>query len=681
MEIGSFNNVSADFKKALDKASKDGKITKDEVKDLLKEVETEDDLTILKNIAIKDDNKEDKSKLEFKIGSGDADSEYKLAIDSNDFTLEKNKLKQDIKSGKEVIQITYADDVVKNNKSSASKATTTVVGNYETARTKLRDMIPDNKKKQWDNLNKHNINDVKKFMNSLNLSTEEKVNFVQKYLTGYYNHPGEDVQWIHSMSLQKSIDTVPKDSAGRKYVDCEGFAAIGTELLSTKDNKVKTYLVDATPDGISDERDHQISVYREGNKAYVISNNDIRPVELEKSDKTLKTDEEAIAEAYQPEGFSKIKEDKSGAMKVGVGEWDAGDVLKSPDHTATVESIDEDKGTLTASLENNYGEKYKVEGKIGTDGQLHYTRQYEKDDEVLFMDKNKETKEYEPNGQKMKITDVDKATGKFSAVITNEDGEQTTVSGKLDGKGRYTYKVNTGVGDTVTFTDKSKLKVDTVDDKGNYTGTYTDKNNDTYNVKGVIRNGYPSSPIRVFDTGDEYSFRDRKGELTGKTLKFDTVDKEKGTFTGVITNELGEKTTVKGKFDGRGGFSTTVNTSAGDTVKLSNGRSLLVESIDADNKYTGTVTHDDDETYKVTGKIANGTASSPQRVYSVGDEVVLRDGKGKDTGSKITINSVDETKGTYEGSITNKDYDTWDVKGKLSGGNPITYNPPKPPKQ
>lgn len=250
--------------------------------------------------------------------------------------------KLEVQSGTHKIKIEFADTPPPNKQ---------VVGDLQTAKDKLLRIIPENKRAEWENTNKHNVNSVKNFLNSLNLNTEKKVEFVQAYMTSSFNHPGIDINW-GGANLQEGINSVPSDGNGRKYIDCEAFVKLGSELLGS--DKVKEYSLASGNSG--DKRDHQVAIFKSGNDAYVISNNEITKVN------SKGTPESMIKEAHPD--FDKITKDLNGAMKADTGSYKVGETITTDDGgTISIESIT-NATKMIGKMSYPDGNSYHVEIKI-----------------------------------------------------------------------------------------------------------------------------------------------------------------------------------------------------------------------------------------------------------------------------------------------------------------------------
>src|SRR5690606_20437479 len=74
--------------------------------------------------------------------------------------------------------------------SDAPIASKQIKGDIEQAKADIEALIPSDKKAAWEKVNKHNVSDVKAFLNGLNLNPNDKIKFVESYMTAYFNHPG-----------------------------------------------------------------------------------------------------------------------------------------------------------------------------------------------------------------------------------------------------------------------------------------------------------------------------------------------------------------------------------------------------------------------------------------------------------------------------------------------------------
>ncbi|MEW6366683.1 MAG: hypothetical protein AB1714_18795 [Acidobacteriota bacterium] len=236
------------------------------------------------------------------------------------------------------------------------KSSKRIIGDHALSRNAMISMIQKKgKMAEWDKLDKHDINGVKKFMDRMNLSTEDKVKFVNNYLTSFYNHPGKDIAWRGNPPLQDAINAVPVDKQGRKYLDCEGYTRLAGHLLG--ESKVNHYALDAEGSG---GRDHQVAVFREGGKAYVINNNQITKVDASNSDA------DAIREAHP--GHKDIVRDTSGPMAYGTEMYKKGQSIHGSIPHAHVDRIVDPKtmiGQVNDPRRGSYHIKISVDPGTG----------------------------------------------------------------------------------------------------------------------------------------------------------------------------------------------------------------------------------------------------------------------------------------------------------------------------
>ncbi|MEZ0371293.1 MAG: hypothetical protein ACAI44_19520, partial [Candidatus Sericytochromatia bacterium] len=196
-----------------------------------------------------------------------------------------------------------------------------VRGDIDQARQTLQNLSGN----RWSSVaNPHSIEQVRNFISSIQppLSNADKMRFAQAYMTAYYNHPGMDIAW-NGASLQEGIDAVPTDSLGRKYLDCEAYLETAREISGLN---ITPYSLDADYSGT---RNHQVGVLRDGDRAYVVSNNEVQEMDI-----NGRTDEQLIQAAYPD--FDDIVVDQSGAMKVGTESVSVGLPLpNNPDISVT----------------------------------------------------------------------------------------------------------------------------------------------------------------------------------------------------------------------------------------------------------------------------------------------------------------------------------------------------------
>ncbi|MFN8575276.1 MAG: hypothetical protein U0354_00315 [Candidatus Sericytochromatia bacterium] len=344
------------FNKATE-AAKDGKITESEIKELEKIASSDGNLTGEEQLFLQS-LKDTSTRSEFVKAAKDSN------FDPNGFSFNVGS-KLEVNSGSHKIKIEFADSPPPSKQ---------MVGDIASAKDTLARIIPDNKKSEWDSLNKHDVNSVKKFLDSLNLNTDNKVKFVQAYMTANFNHPGIDINW-GGASLQEGINAVPKDANGRKYLDCEAFVKLSSTLLGS--NNVKEYGLASGYNG--DKRDHQVAIFKSGNDAYVISNNEITKV------KNSDNAESMIKEAHPD--FKNVTEDLNGAMKADTGAYSVGDTLDTKDGgTIDIKTI-KDATTMIGKISYPDGSNYHVKLKIDEDtGDYSYQAEPQKGD--VFVTNN-----------------------------------------------------------------------------------------------------------------------------------------------------------------------------------------------------------------------------------------------------------------------------------------------------
>jgi hypothetical protein len=396
----SYNNVSNNFLNELRRVSSDNKITNDEIRELLNKVETRDDMQIVEDFV-----SYDKQKVNLRVRSGSSEGAFNLDIDENSLELGDNCIEEKVNTSTgKTITLEYAKD------ESTIPSSKKVKGTIQEANEKINGILPSDKISEWSRVNKHDVNEVKSFINRLNLPMDKKAEFVAAYLTANYNHPGIDISWGGS-SLQEGINAVPTDKDGRKYLDCEAYSKLATELLG---GSSKYYGVHVPTNDDSQNRNHQVSVVRYGNNAYVISNNEIKKLEGTNG----KSDTELITLAYP--GFSNIKEDKSGPMRSGVDEVDVGQKLTLDNGAeVTVTSIDENNNVIKGKLKTIDGEEYNVIGTVNPDtGRASWERDYNVGDKLRDSSGNEITLTEKINDKTFK----GRLSGRDVLVKINDDG-------------------------------------------------------------------------------------------------------------------------------------------------------------------------------------------------------------------------------------------------------------------
>ncbi|MFN8674674.1 MAG: hypothetical protein U0457_21650 [Candidatus Sericytochromatia bacterium] len=317
-----------------------------------------------------------------------------------------------------------------------------IKGDIEEAKNNIDKLLPNNKKSEWENLDKNNVSKVKNFIDSLKLKTDDKVNFVQNYMTANFNHPGIDINW-GGANLQEGINAVPTDENGRKYLDCEAYSKLAENLLA-KNKSFTTLEVASGANG--NKRDHQVSIHREGKDAYVISNNEIKKVPNGAS----KNNQDLVKDTFPD--FKNIIEDKNGAMKADTGTYSVGDEL-TQDNGSKIKISSIDSATkMSGIIDDSNGNKFNVDVRIDeSNGNFKSIPNFK-------------------TGDKMKTPDgtldvVNSSNGKYEATLDDNNGSKYHVNLSVDkNDGSYKYipdfksgdKVKTSTGIEINFTDNNK---------------------------------------------------------------------------------------------------------------------------------------------------------------------------------------------------------------------------------
>lgn len=207
----------------------------------------------------------------------------------------------------------------------------TIHGNRESAQRVMLNLIPADQRRAWASVDKHNVSAVRDFINGLNLNTPQKAEFLEAYMTAHYNHVGKNIEW-NGASLQEGITAVPTDSQNRKYIDCEAYAEIARSILG--DQGFTPLSVSTSGEG--QQRDHQVSVYRSGDDAYVLSNNEVTRVPGGAG-----RDNQSLVHGVYP-GFTDTVRDPNGAMLHDTSNYQVGNTL-----TGTTSDGDSLETTIT----------------------------------------------------------------------------------------------------------------------------------------------------------------------------------------------------------------------------------------------------------------------------------------------------------------------------------------------
>lgn len=395
---GMMNRDNNLYDKAVE-LSKDGKLSKTDLKNLEKMAKSDGNYTGMERLFI-DDLKKEGGAETFAHFAKEAEfnpSGFNWNVESSSTT---------VKSGNRKIELVFSE-----NPSGAKE----IKGDINSAKATMEGMIPDDKMKKWEKLDKHNINSVKNFINGLNLSTEDKANFVQSYMTAYFNHPGVDIKW-DGAGLQEGINAVPKDENGRKYMDCESYAKTAQTLLGGNSSNFTTLGVASGANGST--RDHQVAVFRDGNDAYVISNNEITKV----AGGASKSDDELVTTKYPD--FSNVVVDPNGAMKNDTSVYSVGDTLNADNGTQiNITSID-NATTMRGSVTDPGGNTYPVEVKVSErNGDYSFKPSFKAGDTISLA-----------NGISVTMTD------NKNGVATLPDGTQENVKLKVNNNGTFDIK-------------------------------------------------------------------------------------------------------------------------------------------------------------------------------------------------------------------------------------------------
>lgn len=324
----------------------------------------------------------------------------------------------------------------------APSASKQVTGDIAAARRTLLEMIPASQRTAFAALNPHRPAEVKAFIDRLGFSGADKARFLQAYMTANFNHTGKNIEW-NGAGLQEGIDAVPRDNHGRAYLDCEGYAEVARTLLG--DTGFTTLGV--ATGGAGSKRDHQVSIFREGNDAYALSNNQVVPV----PGGAGRSDAE-ILEAGFPGQFSDPVRDQNGAMLRDTAEFRVGEKLtdeaNGDEATTTVTRID-GPNTLHVHQTNAAGASYHLRMEQDpASGQLAGTIDPQVGD-VLPLDTGSITISgpngaglyTDPSGNSFHVTVKPEADGKFKAekalqagdVLINSDGTRMTLSSATAG--------------------------------------------------------------------------------------------------------------------------------------------------------------------------------------------------------------------------------------------------------
>jgi hypothetical protein len=331
------------YNKAVELA-KDGTLSKDDVKKLEDIAKSDGNYTGVERVFL-DDLKTEDGAIIF------ATQAKQAGFDPKAFTWGVVEPKTSVTSAAgHKIELIFSD---------APKAAKQIKGDIPEAKRTMDDLIPADKKAAWEKTDKHNVAQVKSFLDGLNLSPDNKINFISAYMTANYNHPGVDIKW-NGAGLQEGINTVPSDENGRKYLDCEGYAKLAETLLAGSGSFTNLGVASGAS---GDIRDHQVAIQRQGDDAYVISNNEIKKV----TGGATKSNEDLVKETYPD--FKRVVEDKNGAMKADTANYDVGQILNTDDGAnITIESIDtatKMTGVLNDSAGNNYHVKVVVDEASG----------------------------------------------------------------------------------------------------------------------------------------------------------------------------------------------------------------------------------------------------------------------------------------------------------------------------
>lgn len=306
------------------------------------------DMEALKSLAGKDTSPEAMMFIDT-LEKGDGRKDFTQVAKSSKFDPSSFSISMDGKlsvkaAGNKDIILEFVDD---------PSAVKQVKGDIEEAKETMKNLIPVEKQAQWNKVNKQNVSEVKSFLDGIKLNPEGKAQFVQAYMTANFNHPGVDVAW-GGASLQEGINAVPKDEHGRKFLDCEGFVELSQTLLGK--DKTVPYAVAAGSRG--DKLDHQVAIFKDGDNAFVISNNEVRRVSAKNADGTDKKPEEMINEFDS--SFKNVVLDPNGAMKFDTAAYKVGDSL-FPDSGEEIKlDAIHDATTMSGKMNDGNGNDFHV---------------------------------------------------------------------------------------------------------------------------------------------------------------------------------------------------------------------------------------------------------------------------------------------------------------------------------
>ncbi|PIQ28022.1 hypothetical protein COW36_10115 [bacterium (Candidatus Blackallbacteria) CG17_big_fil_post_rev_8_21_14_2_50_48_46] len=419
--IPGMNNQGKNLMDEAVKRAKDGDLTTQDLTELRQIADAEGGVTGVEEVFLQD--------LADSAGGQIFIAEINSAnFDPNSFKFSTEGMaKVQSANGKE-ISLEFSDTPI------ASKQ---IHGDIDEARRTMLSLIPEDKRDAFAAIDPHQVQDISRFVKDLGLSGADKTRFLQAYMTANFNHTGKNIEW-NGVSLQEGINAVPRDNLGRAYLDCEGYAEVAHTVLG---DQGFTTLGVAT-EGPGKKRDHQVSVFREGNNAYALSNNEVVPV----PGGAAKTDAEVLEAAFPKQFFDPIT-DPNGAMLRDTSEFRVGEKIQDEANgdprTTTVTAID-GANTLRAKVTSAAGESFHVGmAQDPASGQLSSTLTPQVGD-TLFLDagkveikgQNGEGLYTDASGNSFHVKVTAQGNGGFKAektlqagdVLINSDGSKVTMS-------------------------------------------------------------------------------------------------------------------------------------------------------------------------------------------------------------------------------------------------------------
>lgn len=240
-------------------------------------------------------------------------------------------------------------------------------GDRERALETIKQYLPEALQGRWDQ-NTYNLPEMKKLFEEMSKGDAksnpsyrtpyQRMELLQAYLTANYNHPGKDINW-QGVDLQKALPSMPRDREGRKYIDCEAYSQISETLLGA--DKIKHF--DVASGGSADgRRDHQVSIYTDGDSAWVISNNQVSRVNAKDGDRD-RSPAEMIHEVHP--GFDKVVADGNGPMRFNSNSYQAGMEVRMGTGSILIERCEPNYGNFEAKFSDpDSGETFHVRTQI-----------------------------------------------------------------------------------------------------------------------------------------------------------------------------------------------------------------------------------------------------------------------------------------------------------------------------